>query len=51
MDCGSIIRSVDAPPRMGSRDKRSKTPGAADKLVKYLRALFKWAIAKKTHQA
>ncbi|MHC2247855.1 tyrosine-type recombinase/integrase [Bradyrhizobium elkanii] len=30
-----------------SRDKRSKAPGAADKLVKYLRALFKWAITKK----
>lgn len=30
-----------------SRDKRSATPGAADKLVKYLRALFKWAIDKK----
>jgi integrase len=29
-----------------SRDKRSKTPGAADKLVKYLRVLFKWAIDK-----
>jgi site-specific recombinase XerD len=30
-----------------SRDKRSATPGAADKLVKYLRALFNWAIDKK----
>ncbi|MGY3443715.1 tyrosine-type recombinase/integrase [Bradyrhizobium sp. USDA 4473] len=30
-----------------SRDKRRNTPGAADKLVKYLRGLFKWAIAKK----
>lgn len=30
-----------------SRDKRRTTPGAADKLVKYLRALFIWAIAKK----
>lgn len=30
-----------------SRDKRSSTPGAADKLVKYLRALFNWAIIKK----
>src|SRR4051812_137079 len=30
-----------------SRDKRSATPGAADKLVKYLRALFKWAVKKK----
>jgi integrase len=30
-----------------SRDKRSSTPGAADKLVKYLRVMFKWAIAKK----
>ncbi len=30
-----------------SRDKRSATPGAADKLVKYLRVLFKWAIDKK----
>lgn len=30
-----------------SRDKRVNTPGAADKLVKYLRALFNWAIAKK----
>jgi site-specific recombinase XerD len=30
-----------------SRDKRSATPGAADKLVKYLRSLFKWAIDKK----
>lgn len=30
-----------------SRDKRSDKPGAADKLVKYLRALFKWAIDKK----
>ena len=30
-----------------SRDKRAATPGAADKLVKYLRSLFKWAIKKK----
>jgi integrase len=30
-----------------SRDKRSSTPGAADKLVKYLRVMFKWAIDKK----
>src|ERR1035437_3396123 len=30
-----------------SRDKRSSTPGAADKLVKYLRTLFNWAIDKK----
>ena len=30
-----------------SRDKRSSTPGAADKLVKYLRTLFNWAIVKK----
>jgi integrase len=30
-----------------SRDKRSATPGAADKLVKYLRTLFNWAIVKK----
>jgi site-specific recombinase XerD len=30
-----------------SRDKRSSTPGAADKLVKYLRVMFAWAIAKK----
>lgn len=30
-----------------SRDKRSATPGAADKLVKYLRSLFNWAIKKK----
>lgn len=29
-----------------SRDKRAATPGAADKLVKYLRSLFKWAIKK-----
>jgi site-specific recombinase XerD len=29
-----------------SRDKRSATPGAADKLVKYLRSLFKWAVRK-----
>lgn len=27
-----------------SRDKRRNTPGAADKLVKYVRALFSWAI-------
>jgi integrase len=33
-----------------SRDKRSKTPGAADKLVKYLRVMFKWAIDKKHAQ-
>jgi integrase len=30
-----------------SRDKRRDTPGAADKLVKYLRSLFKWAVEKK----
>jgi hypothetical protein len=30
-----------------SRDKRAATPGAADKLVKYLRSLFNWAIKKK----
>lgn len=30
-----------------SRDKRSSTPGAADKLVKYLRSLFKWAVEKR----
>jgi integrase len=30
-----------------SRDKRSDTPGAADKLVKYLRVMFKWAIDAK----
>ena len=30
-----------------SRDKRRETPGAADKLVKYLRSLFVWAIEKK----
>jgi integrase len=29
-----------------SRDKRSATPGAADKLVKYLRTMFNWAIEK-----
>jgi integrase len=34
-----------------SRDKRSDTPGAADKLVKYLRALFNWAIEKKHFSA
>ncbi|MEO6013404.1 MAG: site-specific integrase [Devosia sp.] len=28
------------------RDKKAKTPAAADKLVKYLRALFTWAIAE-----
>lgn len=33
-----------------SRDKRSSTPGAADKLVKYLRVMFKWAIEKKHAQ-
>lgn len=33
--------------RQASRDKRSDTPAAADKLVKYLRSLFKWAIKKK----
>jgi integrase len=33
-----------------SRDKRSSTPGAADKLVKYLRVMFKWAIGKKHAQ-
>lgn len=30
-----------------SRDKRSATPGAADKLVKYLRSMFNWAVSKK----
>jgi integrase len=30
-----------------SRDKRAATPGAADKLVKYLRSLFNWAIKKR----
>lgn len=30
-----------------SRDKRSSRPGAADKLVKYLRVMFKWAVTKK----
>ena len=30
-----------------SQAKRATTPGAADKLVKYLRALFNWAIKKK----
>jgi integrase len=30
-----------------SQDKRRATPGAADKLVKYLRSLFVWAIEKK----
>jgi integrase len=30
-----------------SQDKRRETPGAADKLVKYLRSLFSWAIDKK----
>jgi integrase len=30
-----------------SQDKRRETPGAADKLVKYLRSLFAWAIDKK----
>lgn len=33
-----------------SRDKRASTPGAADKLVKYLRVLFKWAVDKKHAQ-
>jgi site-specific recombinase XerD len=33
-----------------SRDKRSNTPGAADKLVKYLRVMFKWAVNKKHAQ-
>jgi integrase len=33
-----------------SRDKRSATPGAADKLVKYLRVMFKWAVDKKHAQ-
>jgi hypothetical protein len=33
-----------------SRDKRSSTPGAADKLVKYLRVMFKWAVTKKHAQ-
>ena len=28
-----------------SQMKRSGTPGAADKLVKYLKALFNWAIS------
>ena len=32
---------------IASRDKRSELPGAADKLVKYLRALFKWAVESK----
>jgi integrase len=31
-----------------SRDKRRETPGAADKLVKYLRALFVWAMDTST---
>jgi integrase len=30
-----------------TRDKRSSTPGAADKLVKYLRVMFDWAIKYK----
>jgi integrase len=30
-----------------SQDRRRKTPGAADKLVKYLRSLFAWTIDKK----
>lgn len=30
-----------------SRDKRNDTPAAADKLVKYLRSMFDWAIKKK----
>jgi integrase len=30
-----------------SQDKRRATPAAADKLVKYLRALFEWAIKNK----
>ncbi|MCK1618932.1 site-specific integrase [Bradyrhizobium sp. 159] len=30
-----------------SQDKRRETPAAADKLVKYLRALFEWAIKNK----
>lgn len=30
-----------------SRDKRSARPGAADKLVKYLRSMFNWAVSKK----
>ena len=30
-----------------TRDKRRATPGAADKVVKYLRSLFKWAVRKK----
>ena len=38
------LRSEDVE---ASRDKRSATPGAADKLVKYLRSLFNWAIKKK----
>jgi integrase len=33
-----------------SRDKRSNTPGAADKLVKYLRVMFNWAVDKKHAQ-
>jgi site-specific recombinase XerD len=33
-----------------SRDKRSNTPGAADKLVKYLRVMFNWAVEKKHAQ-
>jgi integrase len=30
-----------------SQDKRRETPAAADKLVKYLRALFEWAVKNK----
>ena len=30
-----------------SRDKRSSTPGAADKLVKYIRVMFDWAVKAK----
>jgi site-specific recombinase XerD len=39
----SALRKEDVE---GSRDKRSSTPAAADKLVKYLRSLFKWALEK-----
>jgi site-specific recombinase XerD len=30
-----------------SRDKRSSTPGATDKLVKYIRVMFDWAVKAK----
>ena len=40
----AVFRTEDV---IASRDKRSATPGAADKLVKYLRALFKWAVENK----